>query len=128
MENNQIIKNFEFLYHGYGRHLCGDPIKYEKPLRVLLNLEGREKVSINDSNLDYESMGMRGADIIFKVFEFSKSTRAYYYQEERPANHPENPVYIIRVRIANYKMEDGIGAKISNELQKIPKNLDSVVE
>lgn len=124
--SEDIKRNFEFLYFGRGRHICPNEEILDRPLKILEELGGEAEIRICQSGSDhYPSEGYwRGFSFDFEVFKFQGySLKACFTREERP-DYPENPMYVTRIRLGNYNLEnldeETLTRRLSAALSKLP--------
>ncbi|MBI2673155.1 hypothetical protein HYX19_02750 [Candidatus Woesearchaeota archaeon] len=119
-----IKRNFEFLYFGRGRHICPNNKILDRPLEIIKELGGEAVIEIDESGSDHYEGYWRGFSFDFRVFKFSGySLKACFTREERP-DHPENPMYVTRIRLGNYDLEkrdeEALTKILSAALSKLP--------
>src|SRR3989304_7654441 len=109
-----IKRNFGFVYYGKGRHLFPDDSIANMPLRTLMELGGKERLSISEHGLDEISEGYhRGFSFEFKIIQFSGHTIEAYYTKEGAPEMSENPLFVTRIRLANYDYTDSFTKPLS---------------
>ncbi len=122
MAEQDIKRNFEFLYYGRDRHISPDYGILDKPLNTLKELGGVERVVVQEEEWDKLTNGQRGASFDFRLIAFQgHAIKAYFTREERP-DHPENPRYLTRIRLANYELTDEFTNLVSRILTDIPRS------
>lgn len=118
-----IRRNFEFLYFGRGRHLAPDYAVLDRPFQVLEQLEAIERLKIRGRGMD-EVTSVWGREFSFdvRVFIFpGHSIEAHCTREGWP-EHPKKPSYITRIRLGNYNFADPFSRQVSEALSSLPKS------